>query len=310
MQQTIKSCSVIRVLVLTLGAFMVLCGTLWAQSYSREIRPLAGAGPRAVAMADAHVAEAGDVNSFYWNPASLSFLRRNSMIVNYAGAATGGGSSFLLAAPFPAGQDQALGLGFSYEEGRSDNASGNPTSFAQYGVDLASSVNIAYSLSLGMRVSVLFAHNDQFQSVLGSTSFGLLYSPVPAISYALVYNGLSLGTSYSADSSQGLFAAEQVPRNFEIGLAFHYPSSREHRVVTVTLANQKFVGLDGLAYKGGVEVSPWRVLNLQAGYMSGPHGSEGRCGIGIQSPWIVLQYAIAPHKDRGPIHHAGVSFVL
>lgn len=310
MDHMIKSRSVVKALFTAFASLTIVWGNVGAQSNSGGMRPLASGGARAVAMADAHVAEASDINGLYWNPASMAFLRKNPMIINYTSSPAGGGSSFLVAVPVSTGQDQALGLGFSYEEGRTDGANDPPTSFKQYGVDLASAVSIAYSLSLGVRVSVLFAHNDEFQSIRGSTSFGIMYSPEPAISYAFVYNGLSLGASYSVDSSQGLFTEEQFPRNFEIGLAFHYPSSREQRVVTVTLANQKFVGLDGLAYKGGVEVSPWRVLNLRAGYMSGPHGSEGRCGIGIQSPWMVLQYAIAPHKDRGPIHHAGVSIVL
>lgn len=310
MDHMIQSRSVVKALFTAFASLTIIWGNVGAQSNTAGMRPLASAGARAVAMADAHVAEAIDMNGLYWNPASMAFLRRGSMIVNYTGSPAGGESSFLFAAPIPTGPGQSLGLGFSYEEGRTQGANGPPTPFKQYGIDLASAMNIAYSLSLGVRVGILFAHNDEFQSVLGSTSFGIMYSPVPAISYAFVYNGLSLGSSYSVDSSRGLLSAEQLPRNFEIGLAFHYPSSREHRVVTVTLANQKFIGLDGLVYKGGVEISPWRVLNLRAGYMSGPRGSEGRCGIGIQFPWLLLQYAIAPHKDRGPIHHAGISFDL
>jgi len=310
MDRTTTSCFVVRLLFAACASLTILSGKLEAQSLPGGIHPLASAGARAVAMADAHVAEATDINNMYWNPAALAFLRRSSMIMNYTGSPGDGGSSFLFAAPLSTGQDQAVGLGLSYEEVHARGANSPPASLKQYGIDLASAVNVAYSLSLGVRVSVLFAHNDEFQSVLGSTSFGLMYSPTPAISYAVAYNGLSLGASYSADSSRGLLSAEQFPRNFEIGLAFHYPSAREDRVVTVTLANQKYVGREGVVYKGGLEVSPWRVLSLRVGYLLGPQGSEPRCGIGIQSPWLVLQYAIAPHRDRGPIHHAGVSIVL
>ncbi|MBI3788509.1 MAG: hypothetical protein HY276_09695, partial [Ignavibacteriales bacterium] len=233
--------------------------------------PYTGVSARATAFADAYISETHDVGVLYWNPAALAFLSRSFVLMDYKYSPSSKFASYNLAIPFFTGRDQAFAVGFSFHAQPSMKDTSTSAYFAkEYGVDVASSTIIAYAISLGVRAGVRYGQNADSRAWAGFSSLGLYYEPTPAISYAFVYNGISLGTKHTESDPAKEVIVQQLPRSFQIGVSMHYPSSRREHVVTIGLANEKIIGQGGLLYKGGLEIGFFRFLTARVGYLVGP----------------------------------------
>lgn len=287
---------------------LLATGTAVSQQ-TRHIRdPFGGIGGRAMAMAEAYSSEPHDVGSMYGNPAALAFLEQPALLVDYVRRPETRSTGYAVAVPLIVSRNQAFGLGFTY------NRVSEPSEYKaffpdEYGMDIASATTLAYAVSVGVRAGMRFGHSDYGQAFVGFLSLGAVYAPSPMISYSFVYNGMSLGTQYSADESVPM-DLEPLRRNFEIGLTMRYPSARHERVVTISLANQKIVGQDGLLYKGGIEINPVGLISLRTGYIIGPNAAGARYGLGINTRWVQINYAVIPRSIHPPTHRISALIIL
>lgn len=273
--------------------------------------PYAGVSARAAAFADAYVSETHDVGVLYWNPAALAFLSRSYILTDYTYSPSSKLASYHLAIPFFAGRDQAFAVGFSAHTQPSVTDTTATAYFnREYGVDVASSTIIAYAISLGVRGGVRYGHSSESRAWVGFSSIGLYYEPTPAISYAFVYNGISLGAKHTESNPAKNIAIQPLPRSFQIGVSMHYPSSRRDHIVTIGLANEKIIGQSGLLYKGGLEVGFFRFLTARVGYLVGPSVSGARYGLGVGADHIQIGYAFIPNTISGSVHQLSLYFEL
>ncbi len=282
---------------------MIPWATVTSQTVGHLQNPFGGIGARATALGDAYSAQSHDVASLYWNPAALAFLTQSSLLVDYTRSSGGLESGQTAAFPFVINDNVTLALGVLYSRStREQSETGDVFLPHEYGFDLGGSALLTYGLSIGVRVGVRYGDGFDSHVLVGFGSAGLDYTPDPSISYAFVYNGFLLGSQVRGGDQTPSMALEPVPRSFEISITMHYPATREHRVVDVSVSNEKIVGQPGLLYKGGVEVLPWQFLGFRLGYVAGPFASGLRCGLGFGGDLVQFAYALVPSNSRAPQH--------
>ena len=134
------------------------------------------------------------------------------------------------------------------------------------------------------------------------TSLGIFYAPSPEISYGLTYEGIELASSFRSNGEATVAGWEPIPRRFAIGIAMRYPSSYSDRQLTVSVSNEKQIGLAGLFYKMGIEILPWRFLAVRTGFLTGPETESLRYGAGILASQMEVSYTYIPYSIKGRYH--------
>jgi hypothetical protein len=276
---------------------------LYSQMQYQLVNPFNKIDARTTALADAYITDINNAGALYSNPAALVFLHQWSILANYNLSSFSDGTGFTTAAAFGNREDNAMAIGISLNKVPAAADTVSPSYFTnQCGIDFGGGIMIATSLSLGARVSMQYADTHDSKVMTGFTSIGLYYGPEPTVSYGFVYNGISLGSQYKNYQPSEDFAFQQVPSNFQIGISLQYPSSINEHILTVALANEKIVGERGLVYKAGIELCPFSILSLRAGYDAGISTSEARYGIGLETNGVQMSYAFVPRESGGPIH--------
>ena len=286
-------------------AAVVACAVASAEAQTMlELKGVsAGFNARSAALAEAYTAEAFDASALYWNPAALPFLHRMYILVDYARDIDNRTYHYSFAAPVQTTDLSALAIGGTAYGWTYLRQSGETERVREYSVDLAAAHRISYALSLGMGARLHFAEAQNTQFLTGLSSFGVFYSPSPEISYALVYQGVRLGSSLRGDSNETESVGwEPVPQRLSLGMALRYPSARDERTISLSVSNEKQIGVRGLYYKAGLEVLPWQFLAVRLGYLSGPDTESLRYGMGIMVPSLQLAYAYIPYGVRGRYH--------
>lgn len=296
-----------------LAAFILFFGNAAGAQQDNDRSPTYGIGARAASLAEAYATEYADVLSMYWNPASLAFIERNSLTFDYLNDVDNGTAMGTFSIPFRLSGNDVMGVGLTAMQVGIKDGAGAIIRGSRYGLNFSSARLLTSTLSFGARVAVQHGQTEDSRLWTGSTVFGLLYSPSPEISYAIVYSGIGLGMEHSYDL-QGppklVFSKVSLPSTLHLGLAMRYPSSRTDRVVTVSLANEKIFGSPGIVYKGAIEVNATRYAALRAGYVAAPSMASPRYGVGFFLNRFQIDYAYATGEGVQRFHQLTLSILL
>ena len=259
-----------------------------------DVRP-EGFGARALATADATVADASDITSMYWNPAAIEFLSHTNLVLNSTLDADSQVLKSGFVMPFRLGRDQmiAVGLVASYF--------GSPLSkpdFASYGFDVAFASRIFVNVGAGALLNVRHGSKfgDSFKSGIlsASGSLGLFYSPNPGISYGISYRGIGSGMVFSQGEGSILVEYErQIPQSIEAGITFRYPSSAKRPIAVLSMTVEKSILQSGAKNKAGLEITPFDFLSFRMGVLTNNPTTVYRTGVGIYLFGFLLDYGLS-----------------
>ena len=297
---------------LTIVTLYVLLTTHGARSQSLEeygTRP-SGLGARAAALADAYTADAFDVGSMYWNPGSLSFLRKTSILVNHRHEWTNSAFNEIVATPIIMARNQVFALGVQVTHLGHITSPSN-FQFIQYGLDMGYSINILPTLSVGMLMGIRFGKTETSSLSAVTTTVGIFYYPTPALSYGAVFSGIGSGIKYSYDGVKSYLELDKrLPRSLELGGSMRFPSTANLPIVTLSLSSEKFYLTDEIRYKGGLEGYVLSFLAVRIGYVRGLTGQGARYGLGILTDRFQVNVAVKPGDSADRFDELSISIFL
>jgi hypothetical protein len=262
--------------------------------YSPMYRPI---GARMVAFADASSASAYDVTCIFSNPASLSFLRTSSIVVNHTRNWNLGLVTDNVAIPLALSQRHTVAFGVTVDHaGYINPHPDGGVKFYDYGFDVGYSATILPTLSVGLLGSGRILEVDGVSRAGGWLSFGVFYFPTPGISYGLRLHGPGTGLLYGVDPEYGEYVDDKLkmPKALEIAAEMKYPARAFEPVVVLALATETVLSYGQTFYKGGIEIRPWSFLAFRMGYadLDGIHSF--RMGAAMKLGRLRLEYSIAP----------------
>ncbi|MBI4547758.1 MAG: hypothetical protein HY707_07255 [Ignavibacteriae bacterium] len=269
----------------------------YTQSIILDNSRLFNAGARALGLAEAHVAEAYDVNSMYWNPASLSYLRQYSFVLDHALEVSSNLMNENISMPLYRTNEQVMAMGLTVNhigylrEGVEANFRA-----VQYGYDVAYSQKLIPTVSIGARVGLRYGHTPSSNVWGVSSSVGIFYSPSQEISYGASFSGLGTGIRYSHNGISTALSTAKLSRRLQVGASLRYPSSLKQTIFIISVANEKIFDRAGIRYKGGIEFFPVHFIALRTGYLVDPEVKVAFYGLGIKAGRIRFEYAMSPSK--------------
>lgn len=270
-------------------------------------------GARAAALGDAFVADDQDVSGMYHNPASLSFLRMHSVVLN-VGAERIGDNSYTMVEnvvlPVQVNRLVCLGLGasFSHIGKTSEGDSGSGLNFKQYGIDVSVSYLVSRSLGIGASVNGKYGRTPVLDMGFITSSIGVFYMPELGLSYGLVLQGLGWEPEYTVVNGRSLVARTTQDKSIQIGVGLRLPKTAPRPTLSLSYASQKLLNRKGVVYKGGFEMFVWDFLAFRVGYWFGPNSVAAKYGGGIFFDRFMMDYAISPSRLEPRFHQLTFSY--
>ena len=177
-------------------------------------------GPRAIAMGQAFVAVADDVNAVYWNPAGLNQLGGAEITAQY--------DVFIetvryqyLAIGTKLSKEAALGIsgkllstGSENEIDSGGNPTGNTFSESYMDIDLSGAYRLNYYLDIGLTAKYISKSLAGSNASSFAADLGMLYrTPIPHLTAG--FNIQNIGPGMKFDQVE-----DPLPLNFKIGVAY------------------------------------------------------------------------------------------
>lgn len=183
-----------------------------------------------------------------------------------------------------------------------------------YRAEFAYAIAFSNHFSLGTLQSMSYTRTTKNQASdywNYSADIGLVYAPDGAVSYGLAFRGLGHETRFEVvDTNQTTLDSRLATQVLEIGATVRYPIE-ERTYFSISFANEKRFGQDGLWYKGGIEIIPISFIDLRGGLMVNFDQSLfiPRMGLGINVGAFQIDYVIAPKNLIGEqFHQFGLTF--
>ncbi len=269
-------------------------------------RPITSSA-RMASLGGSAVGEAHDINSMYWNPATLSFLRQSSIMVSSIIGHSG--ESFentLLLPPLYSDHYQTVALGVS---GSFYGKKWTQPYFTYNGVDVGYSVKLHQTFSIGLLLNFRYGSSSQSGLWATSAAIGTFYSPAAGISYGFMYDGIGMGILYKYFRNAGTLTYQRdLDQSLNIGSSFRFPSIYRLPYITLTLSSQKFINRSGITYRGGIETYPLDILSLRLGILSSSIATAGSYGLGFIFNKLHIDYAFSPNYKIERFHQISVSY--
>jgi len=264
-----------------------------------------GVGARPIALGEAYVALADDINAIYWNPAGLVQVKIPEVGFTYNKWFEDIGYHFLgYSHPL---DNSILGVSAYYlgagDIDGSDNA-GNPIGeFTTY--------DLAFAFSYGRRLSERVSVGANFKYILEKLEeelasafafdIGALYKPgVYDLVLGVNIQNIGTGIKFVEESAS-------LPQNVKFGLAYTlFPENP--LILTLDFNKCKDKGV----YVGsGAEFWVVDYLALRIGGKFDPDVKDGlRLGFGLRAGNFGLDYAYTPHRILGDTHQFSFSLYL
>ncbi len=298
----------------------MICGVslLWGQnSFQWSSRPVSF-GARAAALADAYTAEVYDVSSMYWNPASLVFLERNTISVNsmMQDNSQATHTSFAVPLHFEGGLSASLGLTGSYfmrdiRFKRVFGSSWDSPYFTNHGLDLGFATRLSTTVSAGVLFNVRYASISTLSLWASTAMIGLLYYPMPGVSYGITYQTFGPGIVYQAQGKrESLDYEQQLPQSLKIGTTFRFPGNTNNPTANIMLSSELLFGEEKLRNRAGIEIWPWRQLALRIGFTAIDSATVLRAGFGVTTQNLQFGYAYCPVSLQERYHQISFGILI
>ncbi|HUL44378.1 MAG TPA: hypothetical protein VLY03_08480 [Bacteroidota bacterium] len=255
-------------------------------------------GARETGIGGASTADAYDVTTMYWNPASIAYLQRQSVVMSHLLDQSINTMNENIAFPLMFGKNEGVGIGVSVNHvGQIGNTTNADFHVIQYGYDIAYSREILPALSAGIGVAVRYASSDSARLWGVSSSYGIYYNPSPEISYGMTLGGIGSGILYISNRVKTDLSSQNLPRVLQAAVTMRYPSAPDQTFLTISVANQKTFGETGILYNGGLEAYIFHNLILRTGYLYQLNTiGVPTYGVGIRIGKFQLDYGIVPSK--------------
>ncbi len=180
-----------------------------------------------------------------------------------------------------------------------------------YHTEVAYAYAFSDVFSMGVQQSLTYTFNDDAQYWTYFADFGLIYSPAENISYGLVFRGLGHESNYEIiETGVTTLGSQLMEQALELGATFRFPIE-ERTFMSLSFANEKRFGENGVWYKGGLELLPTSFLAIRGGILLNFRQDRfiPRTGIGLNFKHGSLNYMIAPHNmDDEYFHQLGLTF--
>lgn len=183
-----------------------------------------------------------------------------------------------------------------------------------YRGEVAYAIALSDHFSLGTLQSVSYTKttkNEDAHYWNYSADIGLAYAPDGPVSYGIVFRGLGHETRYEIiETGQTTLGSQMATQVLEVGATVRYPIE-ERTYLSISFANEKRFGEEGLWYKGGFEIIPFSFIDIRGGALLNFDQSLfiPRIGLGINAGIFQIDYMIAPKKMIGErFHQIGITF--
>ncbi len=276
------------------------------------------ASARTYAMAGATLADYHDVTEMSLNPAIL-VENDNAHSIVFSGQQEWSSSIAhgTIGVPIFNSQRHAIAAGINYHSDNIEDlnyltaaAPEQRLSLHRFQFSTGYSMALTSKLSLGFRGNLIHSWN-KFQKVWsGNIDTGLLYTPTNSISYAVALRNVGSDVRYQIDfDGTTILRDRPSKKRLDLGATMQFPDNSDRSFFSLSLANTKVFGEDGLIYKGGIEVKPISSLALRTGYLRTPDRNGPRFGIGLITDLIRIDYAMAPVTNTpNNGHQLSISF--
>ena len=266
-----------------------------------------GVGSRPVAMGEAFVAAADDINALYWNPSGLSLSEGKQVTFTHTEWFQAIRYEYLAYCQPALGGTIGTGITYLYitDIERRDIAGALLGSVPAN--DLAIAVSYAKTLSerlnLGGTVKIINQQLDDKSALGVAADIGLQYK--------LNKEGLVMGLALQNMGYEAPFITEAspLPMNLKVGIANKFADSK------LTLSSDlNYSILDSIwAVGAGIEYWVHPVFAIRAGYKynSAINNTLGAlagltCGAGFKIGILGIDYALVPYGDLGYTHRVSL----
>jgi hypothetical protein len=299
--------------LISLCCILVLSLTVTAASLGQTstlFRPRTfNAGARALGFAEAFVADIYNVNSMYWNPASLVYMQNTSIVLNHGLDRTSNIMNENLSTPLFVKKGEVVAVGLSVNHiGSLQSSPLADFKAVQYGYDVAYSREVVPTFCVGAGLGIRYGTTSAENLWAISGSVSVFYAPSPEVSYGAVFTGFGNGIRYNYDGSSTILATQQLPRILTVGASLRFPASANKTFLTLSIANEKVFEQEGLRYKGGVEYVALRLVALRVGYIVDEDLQAATYGIGMRAGRWHLEYGMLPSRLTDRLYQFTLGF--
>lgn len=278
---------------------------------------------RTAALGNATVGDPTDISVININPAGLAFVQdlkdaqinvsqnwnNNMMLENFTLPAFKI-YNHTIAAQFSIHHDR----GFESVNFLGTNPMPQPQ-ITMYQLDVVYSVTIANTFSIGVLNNFSYAENSIAQFSTYYPTLGMMYAPSESVSYGIAFRGLGRSIVYNVVGSRGLttLGSQDLRESLELGASLQFPADTDKTYMSISLANEKRFGEEGVWYKAGLEWTNIPLLALRSGIIFKPETNvyAPRFGAGIVSDFLTLDYTVSYSKDLYErFHQLGITLHL
>lgn len=199
-------------------------------------------------------------------------------------------------------------IGFIHQGPASSSTSLTEPDITMYRAEFAYAIALSNYIAIGTLQSISYTNssgNEDAQYVNYFADVGLVYAPDGPVTYGLVFRGIGHETSYEIiEAGQTTLGSQLATQILEIGVTFRYPLE-DRTYLSISFANEKRFGEDGLWYKAGIDLIPYSFISLRGGAIInfGQSLLIPRMGLGIDVNVIRFDYMIAPYYVSGEQFH-------
>ncbi len=276
---------------------------------------------RTTALGDATVADPTDLTSININPANLSFVRNtdvlhidmhqnwnnNLMFQNITFPAFRNGSHTI------AGQFAFHHAGVNATNFLGTNPLPEPN-LSMIQLETAYAYSFENTLSFGVLNSISFAQNEVARFWTISPSLGMLYAPSESVSYGIAFRGLGRSITYQQIGEDlTALGSQNLRESLELGATLQFPVDTDDTYLSLSLANEKRFGENGVWYKIGLEVYVVPSVALRSGLLFHPERNiyAPRFGVGVNSGIIRIDYSVSHSRNLlERFHQLGLTLQL
>jgi hypothetical protein len=258
------------------------------------------------------VADVYDIESFYFNTASLVFLRKPSALLSHRHNWVNQVFQENVAAPLY--MDRTFS--FAVSGGVVHAGYLNPQKslkFTQYSMDAGFAYQFYPDLSVGVMGSVRQGRTDTDRLTGWWGSIGLMYSPNPGVSYGLNLGGLGNGLLYFFDESASttrILRLDVLPLVLEFGSTMRFPFQTRSPVISVAISGERNFRTRKFRVKGGFEAYFYDVFWLRIGVVAGDVITQIRYGFGMALGRFQGDYGVMPKEFAGRFDEFTLKFLF
>lgn len=276
---------------------------------------------RTTAMGDATVADPTDLTSININPANLSFVR-NEEVLHLDMHQNWNNNLMFQNITFPAfryGDHTVAGqFAFHHTGMNATNFLGSSPlpepNLSMIQVEMGYAYSLINSLSFGILNSISFAQNDIARFWTFSPSLGMLYAPSESVSYGIAFRGLGRSITYQLiGENLTALGSQDLRESLELGASLQFPVDTDETYLSLSLANEKRFGEDGVWYKAGLEVNVVPSVALRSGLLFHPEENiyAPRFGVGFYADIVRIDYSISHSRNLYErFHQLGLTLQL